>query len=174
MPFLFCPKDPVIGGGSSTYDSIKSQTEANLRAALRNAEAADEAQTDETTTAAGVFSPSRDASATSSPSPQPPRRPKSSSLRLRLDIAAPRILIPQRLWPDGGGEEGGGNPPPSCLGVLCDFGRFRLSNWSAGDQEVSLMSFHSIASQPFHECLRDKQCLPFNSYTFIVGLLVLL
>ncbi|VEL38773.1 unnamed protein product [Protopolystoma xenopodis] len=73
-------------------------------------------------------------------------------LRLTIDIAAPRLLFPDRLWHQvsdrsslGSSSSAGVVPPPpmpfgstdtfdfiNCGGVtclLCDFGRFRLFNW---------------------------------------------
>uniref|UniRef100_A0A5K3FLW9 Chorein_N domain-containing protein n=3 Tax=Mesocestoides corti TaxID=53468 RepID=A0A5K3FLW9_MESCO len=106
----------------SAYDTIKSQTKANLRAALHNVEAADELQQ-------GL-----DFGRPESPSARRGAPPSTApSLSLHLDIAAPRILLPERLWPTPQEEvaEAACGPPPSLLGVICDFGRFRLSNWDA-------------------------------------------
>ncbi|KAL5964251.1 Vacuolar protein sorting-associated protein 13D [Taenia solium] len=111
---------------SSAYDTIKSHTKANLRAALHNVETAVEGSTATTTTSSTTATPLQ----TSLVSP-----PLTTSiLQLHLDIAAPRILFPGRLWPspaEAKAEREGREPcpPASLLGVICDLGRFRLSNW---------------------------------------------
>ncbi|KAH9277961.1 Vacuolar protein sorting-associated protein 13D [Echinococcus granulosus] len=112
---------------SSAYDTIKLHTKANLRAVLRNAETADEGSASATSTSSTAAATPLQTSL-ASPSSAP------SILRLHLDIAAPRILFPGRLWPCSTEAEAEveGNvpcPPASLLGVICDLGRFRLSNW---------------------------------------------
>lgn len=111
---------------SSAYDTIKSHTKANLRAALHNVETAVEGSTATTTMSSTAATPPQ-TSLVSPPSTH-------SILQLHLDIAAPRILFPGRLWPSPAEAEAEREgrapcPPASLLGVICDLGRFRLSNW---------------------------------------------
>lgn len=110
---------------------MKSQTEANLRAALHTVE-----KVDEEGEVGGFIS-----TTTSSDTPESTSLSSasvglgaatSSRLRINLDIAAPRILLAERLWPTTNEESA---PSPHLLGVICDLGRFRLSNWRESIEE---------------------------------------
>ncbi|KAL5103024.1 Vacuolar protein sorting-associated protein 13D [Taenia crassiceps] len=126
LAYVFNKSSSQTSDDSSTYDTIKLHTKANLRAALHNVETAVEGSTATTATSSTAATPLR--TSLVSPLSTP------SILQLHFDIAAPRILFPGRLWPslaeaEAERESSAPCPPASLLGVICDLGRFRLSNW---------------------------------------------
>ncbi len=94
-----------------------ARTEANVRAAIHNAESEDEHTFAETPVVKEGGGPRTKSSAGA-----------ALGLRLHLDVAAPRILVPDRLWPRSSSPDT--NEYTGALGVLCDLGHLRLSNWS--------------------------------------------
>ena len=127
---------------------MKSQTKANLRAALHNVEAADESGT------TGKSFSTADAPLQPTPLPSTSWRWSSANLKLHLDIAAPRILLPERLWPYSSdsavSEAEMSYPPASLLGVICDFGRFRLSNWEPSETNTEGCDSTENVSNPYN------------------------
>lgn len=121
---------------SSAYSTLKSQTKANLRAALHTVEKVDEKSAVLLAISSNIPSkpiPSDPSNFTRLSSASVGVGARPSGLNVHLDIAAPRILLPERLWPASSEKS---TPTPDLLGVICDFGRFRLSNWEpAGEKE---------------------------------------
>ncbi|VDL89757.1 unnamed protein product [Schistocephalus solidus] len=100
---------------ANTYTAIVARTEANLRAVIKNADAEDELIAPELSTDQ------------SEPVKLPVFKEYSQWL-LDFDIAAPKILFTDRLWPTYSSSR---EERASVLGVLCDFGHFHLSNKTA-------------------------------------------
>ncbi|VDK40430.1 unnamed protein product [Dibothriocephalus latus] len=106
---------------ANTYTAIMARTEANLRAVIKNADIEDELLAPELTTDA----------------PESVKRPvlkESSQWLFDFDIAAPKILFTDRLWPTSSSSR---EEKASVLGVLCDFGHFHLSNKAMEDSKES-------------------------------------
>ncbi|VDN96296.1 unnamed protein product [Rodentolepis nana] len=147
---------------SSAYNTLKSQTKANLRAALHTVEKVDE----ESPLAVSSYIPSKSVSSDpssskhlSSGSIAMGARP--SGLCVHLDIAAPRILLPERLWPASGEES---NPTPHLLGVICDLGRFRLSNWEPTEEkEGNIVKVSSLSDQHAQPINKEKDPMTNNA-----------
>ncbi|KAF8569114.1 hypothetical protein P879_00924 [Paragonimus westermani] len=103
------------------YEVIKERTQANIRAML-----------DET----GVHSVQREFTSKPLSTRKPSRR-----WRLRLDISAPRLLLPDRLIDyDIDPLSGVRQSHFPLIGLLCDFGHMKVNNWPERDgNEESLL-----------------------------------
>lgn len=100
-----------------------ARTGANFRAALHSAEAADNAPRKASLECDSPIERKKRGSTNR-------RTPFLMRWRIAFDIAAPKILLPDKFWPEDGAAS-------AVVGVLCDFGRFRLSNWQPSVDNIS-------------------------------------
>ncbi|TGZ73901.1 hypothetical protein CRM22_001262 [Opisthorchis felineus] len=109
------------------YEVIKQRTQANIRAIL-----------DETSKPNGftdtTFLPRSESGASPSTSSFQPAVKKKRPRRwhLQLDISAPRLLLPNRFSEVTEGSDVRRQP---VIGLLCNFGHLRVSNWPLAETE---------------------------------------
>ncbi|TPP63989.1 hypothetical protein FGIG_08736 [Fasciola gigantica] len=153
---------PTLGTSARhQYEVIKERTQANIRAMFDDTTVSPQLSTDEADATPNSDTTTHDSSASivySSLSRSRSFRSESGGNRFRLrrwrinlDIAAPRLLLPANP------ERGRPRSAKDLVGLLCDFGHFRVTNWPSHTEKQTTglirlsKSMSNVSQSPANE-----------------------